>query len=131
MEQGDVDAVDALGGGPHRRRLRSGRGDQRAELSRRPGALAYGPGASPPGPVRMLPSPVDGATPPGGAVHRTKIPPLVATLVRSARDGLRRSRRCAPGRDDGPPPRLAVPRSHAVPVRGPGRLLMTRLSGHG
>jgi len=79
----------------------------------------------------MLPSPVDGATPPGGAVHRTKIPPLVATLVRSARDGLRRSRRCAPGRDDGPPPRLAVPRSHAVPVRGPGRLLMTRLSGHG
>src|SRR6202034_4168771 len=110
--QVDVDAVVALGRRPDRRRLRPGRGDHRAELRRRPGrprCPGVRPAASPPGRVRMLPSPVDGATPPGGAVHRTKIPPLVATLVRSARDGLRRSRRCAPGRDDGPPPRLAVP----------------------
>src|SRR5580658_1871128 len=117
MEQGDVDLVDAFGRGPHRRRLRPGREDKRPELS-----LGPGPG---------WPSPAGGAAPPGGAAHRTKIPSLVATLVRLARGGLRRSRRCAPGRDDGPPPRLAIPRSRAVPVRGSGRLFMTRLRGHG
>src|ERR1700735_5665250 len=87
-------------------------------------------------------SPVDGATPPGGAAHRTKIPSARRAPRTSARSGIRRSRRRVPGPDDGPPPRLAVPRSRAAHGladwpqtpggwRRPGDRPITRLAGSG